>query len=104
LMASVIPFMSWTNHIALQKILALCTAVCKNLIVRGLGSSSFPSADKFLHSPPMAGILARPPGRAFFFRALVHCKAMRLAWPLPIQSLGLTAIPPMHYHQRLCEN
>ena len=62
---------SWTNQYgATQKILALCSALCDYFRVRGLGSSSFPSADTFLHSPPMAESCAAPKA-ALFLRAHV---------------------------------
>src|SRR5207237_4888607 len=57
---------SWTNQYgATQKALALCTALCDYFRVHGSGSSSFPIADTFLHSPPMVESCAVPKAALF---------------------------------------
>src|ERR1700687_2364086 len=84
---------------ATQKILALCSALCDYFRVRGSGSSSFPIADAFLHSPPMVESCAAPKAALFLAGRTRDDRSPRRS---PASS-ALTAWQSAYYHPRLCK-
>jgi hypothetical protein len=89
---------SWTNsHIALQENLALCSAVCKNLT--------------FVVWDPPPFLYGQISSILLLWREILSAASRpRFFWPRPLGiatlflTLGLTGIPAMYYHGRLCEN
>src|ERR1700682_361966 len=89
-----------TKYGAMQKILALCSALCDYFCVHGPGSSSFPIADIFLHSPPMVESSRGLPRPRFFSVDGAETGALRDANGC---CHGLTDPPSTYYYLRLCK-